>query len=323
VPLAVFWGLLLVWLLPWSVFLGSALCRVPLRRWWRGKPLNGAEPARLLLFSWAAVPMVFFSFSTRQEYYVLPAMPALALLIGGWLAQDAADTAPPRMRTAWSLFVVGSCGAAVALFFALHSPAPTGDLAAALSSNPGDYALSFGHFLDLSTRAMAFFRVPLLLTAVALFVATGGHLLLRRAGRRHAALWSLAGGSVLFLIAAHMALVTFSPVLSSATLADAIRLRLQPNDVIVLNGEYESGSTLGFYLHRQVRILNGRSSNLWYGSFFSDAPAIFDDDASVARLWSGPRRIFLLTDATQPPRLPGAVYRVAVSGGKAVLSNRP
>ncbi len=170
---------------------------------------------------------------------------------------------------------------------------------------------------------MAFFRAPLLLTAVALLVGTGGHLLLRRAGRRHAALWSLAGGGVLFLIAAHMALVTFSPVLSSAALADAIRPRLGPEDVIVLNGEYESGSTLGFYLRRQVRILNGRSSNLWYGSFFSDAPAIFDDDASIARLWSGPRRVFLLTDAAKPPHLPGVVYTVAASGGKAVLSNRP
>ena len=132
-----------------------------------------------------------------------------------------------------------------------------------------------------------------------------------------------AGGGVLFLIAAHMALVTFSAVLSSAPLAEAIRPHLQPDDVIVLNGEYESGSTLVFYLHRQVRILNGRSSNLWYGSFFSDAPAIFDDDVSIGRLWSGPRRIFLLTDAAQLPRLPNAVYTVAASGGKAVLSNRP
>jgi 4-amino-4-deoxy-L-arabinose transferase-like glycosyltransferase len=323
VPLALFWGLLLVWLLPWSAFLPSALRCVPLRRWWRGAPLNGAEPARLLLFVWAAVPMVFFSFSTRQEYYVLPAMPALALLLGGWLAEDARAAMRPRVRMAWFLFIVGACGAAAALFFALHSSAPQGDLAAALSNNPDDYALSFGHLLDLSTRAMAFFRVPLLLTAVALFVGAGGYLLLRRAGRRHAAIAAFAGGGVLFLGAAHMALVTFSPVLSSAALADAIRPRLGPDDVIVLNGEYESGSTLGFYLHRQVRILNGRSSNLWYGSFFSDAPAIFDDDASVARLWSGPRRVFLLTDAAKPPHLPDAVYTIAALGGKAVLSNRP
>jgi 4-amino-4-deoxy-L-arabinose transferase-like glycosyltransferase len=323
VPLALFWGLLVVWLLPWSAFLGSALCRVPLRRWWRGAPLDETDRVRLLLFCWAVVPMLFFSFSTRQEYYVLPAMPALALLLGGWLAQDASGSGSPRLGTAWVIFAAGGSGAAVALFFAIHAPPPTGDLAAALRSNPGDYALSFGHFLDLSTRAMAFFPFPLVLTAVALLAGTGGYLLLRRADRRHAALGSLAGGSVLFLVAAHMALVTFSPVLSSAALADAIRPRLGPDDVIVLNGEYESGSTLGFYLQRQVRILNGRSSNLWYGSFFSDAPAIFDDDASVSRLWSGPRRVFLLTGAAMPPRLPGAVYLIAASGGKAVLSNRP
>jgi 4-amino-4-deoxy-L-arabinose transferase-like glycosyltransferase len=323
VPLGLFWGLLLVWLLPWSAFLPSALCRIPLGRWWRGVPLNQTERARLLLFCWAVVPMVFFSFSTRQEYYVLPAMPALALLIGGWLAQDAADSGRLDLRTAWLLFGAGAVGAAASLFFVLNSSPPTGDLAAALRSNPGDYALSFGHFLDLSTRAMAFFRVPLLLTAVALFAGTGGHLLLRRAGRRHAALGALAGGGMVFLVAAHMALVTFSPVLSSAALADAIRARLGPDDVVVLNGEYESGSTLGFYLKRQVRILNGRSSNLWYGSFFSDAPAIFDDDASMARLWSGQQRVFLLTDAAAPPRLPSPVFTVATSGGKAVLSNRP
>ncbi len=319
VPLALFWGLLVVWMLPWSVFLPSALRCVPLRRCWRKVALDEPERARLLCFVWAAVPMIFFSFSTRQEYYVLPAMPALALLIGDGLARSART----GMRTAWLLFAVATGGATVALFFALHSPAPQADLAAALSTNPSDYALSFGHFLDLSTRAMAFFRVPLALTAIALVGGTGGHLLLRRAGRPHAAIGALAAGSALFLVAAHIGLVTFSPVLSSAELAEAIRPRLGPEDVIVLNGEYESGSTLGFYLHRQVRILNGRSSNLWYGSFFSDAPKIFDDDASIARLWNGPRRVFLLTDATHPPHLPRAIYTIAVSGGKAMLSNRP
>ena len=71
-----------------------------------------------------------------------------------------------------------------------------------------------------------------------------------------------------------------------------LRPRLQAGDVVEINGEYEAGSTLGFYLRRQVRILNGRSSDLWYGSFFSDAPQIFDDEASFRRLWSGPQRDF-------------------------------
>ena len=117
--------------------------------------------------------------------------------------------------------------------------------------------------------------------------------------------YALVAMMIVFLVAAHLALVTFSPVLSSKVLADAIRPRLKAGDVVEIHGEYEAGSTLGFYLRRQVRILNGRSSDLWYGSFFGDAPHIFDDDASFQPLWSGPQRIFLWTPVDQVPALPG------------------
>ncbi len=119
---------------------------------------------------------------------------------------------------------------------------------------------------------MGAFRLPLILTAVALAAGTLANLILRSINMIRIGNYALVAMMVVFLIAAHMALVTFSPVLSSKALADAIRPRLQAGDVVEINGEYEAGSTLGFYLRRQVRILNGRSSDLWYGSFFSDAP---------------------------------------------------
>ena len=93
--------------------------------------------------------------------------------------------------------------------------------------------------------------------------------------------------------------------------------------MVEINGEYEAGSTLGFYLRRQVRILNGRSSDLWYGSQFHDAPGIFDDDASFRELWSGPKRIFLWTPKDRVPVLPAPAYTIAQSGGKEILSNQP
>jgi hypothetical protein len=126
-----------------------------------------------------------------------------------------------------------------------------------------------------------------------------------------------------FLIAAHIALQTFAPVLSSQTLALAIHRDLQPEDVLEINGEYEAGSTMGFYLHRQVRILNGRSSNLWYGSFFKDAPQIFDDTASFQQLWAGPQRVYLWTETDNAPKLEGPVFVIATRGGKEILSNEP
>jgi hypothetical protein len=165
--------------------------------------------------------------------------------------------------------------------------------------------------------------LPLILTAIALVVGTLANLILRFTNRVRMGNYALVAMMLLFLIAAHMALVTFSPVLSSKALADAIRPRLQTGDVVEIHGEYEAGSTLGFYLRRQVRILNGRSSDLWYGSFFSDAPQIFDDNGSFQPLWSGPQRIFLWTPVDQVPALPGPAFVIAQSGGKEILSNRP
>ncbi len=156
---------------------------------------------------------------------------------------------------------------------------------------------------------MGAFRTPLILTAVALFNGTLINWLLRRDYRPHAANLWLAAATFAFLLAAHLGLQIFAPVLTSRQLATAIAPELHSDDLIVINGEYEAASTLGFYLQRPgsntqpIHILNGRSSNLWYGSFFPDAPPIFEDETSLSLKWNGVRRIYLwqdLTDATRP-----------------------
>ena len=185
-----------------------------------------------------------------------------------------------------------------------------------------------GHFLDLNRAAMGAFRTPLLLTAVALFGGTLAHFLLRKQNKPHAATLSLVAGAFTFLLAAHLGLQTFAPVLSSQQLAAAIAPILKPEDLIVLHGEYEAASTLGFYLHRNdLHILEGRSSNLWYGSFFPDAPRIFETPASLYQKWPGAQRIFLwqslANDPSPLPALPTQAYVIARSGGKELLSNQP
>jgi 4-amino-4-deoxy-L-arabinose transferase-like glycosyltransferase len=356
VPLLLFWGLVLVWLMPWSAFLFHALGQIegraalaasPLFARWRwlqerltpetfAASLTPQENTLVLLGVWAAVPLLFFSLSTRQEYYVLPSLPALVLLIAAWLEREAAEaesfSVPNRLTTAGQriatvMLVIGSVVALVASFFVLHSETPDAnlDLAKLLQQNPSEYALSFGHFLDLNAKAMGAFRDPLTVTALALFGSTLASWLLRRHYRPHAANCWLAAGAFWFLVAAHMGLQTFAPVLSSKRLADAIAPQLKQSDVIVIHGEYEAGSTLGFYLRRNdIHILDGRSSNLWYGSFFPDAPEIFEDAASIKRRWSGVQRVFMWQDLSQPlPELPGKVYGLAESGGKEIISNQP
>ncbi len=181
---------------------------------------------------------------------------------------------------------------------------------------------------------MALFRLPLALTAIAFFAGTLAHFLLRRgfpgrpAPQPHAATLALAAGAFLFLFAAWLGLRTFAPTLTSAQLASTIRPQLHPQDLLAIHGEYEAGSTLGFYLHRNdIHIIEGRSSNLWYGSFFPDAPHLFETPDSIALKWPGPQRIFLWQDPHDPERpplqLPNPVYVISSSGGKQILSNQP
>ena len=364
VPLGLFWGLLLVWLMPWSAFLWQALRAVEFRatlvasplfkhlswlqKGWVQSRLNptgqialltAGERTRLLLAIWAALPLLFFSLSTRQEYYVLPSLPPLLLLIAAALNDEVDEAAAfitpathvlrsgaKGLGIATLLLVLGSLAALVCGYFLLHAatPSPSTDLASLLQQNPGDYALSFGHFLDLNAAAMGAFRTPLLLTAVSLFLASLFNWLAREDYRPALGNLALAAGTFGFLVAAHLGLQTFAPVLSSYTLAQAIAPQLLDSDLLVINGEYESGSTLGFYLHRDdIHILNGRSSNLWYGSFFPDAPPRFEDNTSIARLWQGHRRVFLWTEPDHLPDLPGKTFLIAHSGGKEILSNQP
>jgi 4-amino-4-deoxy-L-arabinose transferase-like glycosyltransferase len=329
VPLLLFWGLLGIWLIPWSAFIFKAIVPVRMRSSLRRVRLPRHDQAWNLLGLWAAFVMVFFSFSTRQEYYSLPALPPVALMIGGWLGrEEKCSVRDPRRiagrRVAIVLFLLGATGSVLAAYVAIRArpPAPGVDISTLLTQNPQDYALSMGHFFDLSLRSMGAFRPELILTAIALAAGTFANMILRSINLIRLGNYALVAMMVVLLIAAHMTLVAFSPVLSSKDLADAIALRLQAGDVVEINGEYEAGSTLGFYLRRQVRILNGRSSDLWYGSSFRDAPQIFDDEASFRRLWSGPQRVFLWTPLHQLPPLPGPAYAIAQSGGKEILSNR-
>ena len=211
------------------------------------------------------------------------------------------------------------------IFFAARGHAlPTGsDISVMLDANPDEYQLSFGHFFDLNLDAMGAFRLPLILVALSLVVGTSANLWLRLKGKRRVANCFLVGMMCGVLIASQVALVIFSPALSSQILALAIRSEIMPEDLVVLNSEYEKASSMAFYLDRPVYILNGRSSDLWYGSYFTDAPDIFKHEAWLAEHWHGPERVFVFTEVGKMPPVPGPSYVVAKSGGKEIVSNEP
>src|SRR5450755_1602479 len=155
VPLLIFWGLTILWLAPWMVFLPQSCKQVPWR--WREirTKLTAAQRSSLFFFLWALVIVGFFTLSTRQEYYTIPAVPALALLIGEWLAKEASSPESESRAgiiSSWVLFVIVAIGSVVgvALLFSSKPPAAGADLSDLLQKNPQEYDLSLGHFLDLT-----------------------------------------------------------------------------------------------------------------------------------------------------------------------------
>jgi len=311
VPRLYFWLFHLLWLFPWSVYFPATL-----KLAYRGP--DRASRTRLLALCWAGFILVFFTFSTTQEYYSMPCYPALALLLGSAMAGQ-------HRVLRWgtkSLAVIASTALAaiVAILWLVRGLLAPGDISAALTQNPELYTLSLGHMADLTLRAFAYLRLPLAVAGAALAVGAVG------AWRRTLPIAALAAMMVLFFHAARLALVVFDPYLSSRPLAEAL-LR-QPPGQLIAGDQYYTFSSVFFYANRKALLLNGRVNNLEYGSYAPDAPGdVFIGDNDLARLWAQPDRYYLLAEGPTVPRIEkfvgkGSLHVLAASGGKYLFTNR-
>ena len=87
-PALAYWGLLLVWLFPWSLYLTLVLRNLrrdllPARNSAVPGSLSFQARTRLLCWVWTGVVLLFFAFSTNQEYYIFLAYLPLLILLAG------------------------------------------------------------------------------------------------------------------------------------------------------------------------------------------------------------------------------------------------
>ncbi len=313
VPRLWFWLLHFLWLFPWSVYF-PGIARLSF------KPIDRAGRTRLLAICWTGFILVFFTFSTTQEYYSMPCYPALALLLGSAMAEGG-DWIRRGTRV---LSVVAGCAgiACIAVFFLVRNVPAPGDISSALGHHPSAYTLSLGHMVDLTFDSFAYLRLPLAVAAIALL---GGAL----ATFRWVDLRSFLAAAmmmVIFFHAARLAMVVFDPFLSSRPLAEA--LLKSPDGKLIVDHNYWALSSITFYVQRDVLILNGRYFNLEYGSYAPGAPDIFIDDTRFKRLWLDSQRYYLVTYQPKLQQFEDLVGQdhleiVAAGGGKLVLTNHP
>jgi hypothetical protein len=313
VPRLWFWLLHFLWLFPWSVYF-PAISRLSF------KPIDRAGRTRLLAICWTGFILVFFTFSTTQEYYSMPCYPALALLLGSAMAEGG-DWIRRGTRV---LSVVAGCSglACITIFFLVRNVPAPGDISSALGHHPSAYTLSLGHMMDLTFDSFAYLRLPLAVAAIALL---GGAL----ASFRSVDLRSFLAAAlmmVVFFHAARLAMVVFDPFLSSRPLAEA--LLKSPEGKLIVDHNYWALSSITFYVERDVLILNGRYFNLEYGSYAPGAPDIFIDDTRFKRLWLDRERYYLVTYQPRLQQIEDLVGQehlriVSAGGGKLILTNHP
>lgn len=315
VPRALFWLLNLVWLFPWSGYLAGA-AKLDY------SPKSREGRVRLMAVCWIAVVMVFFTFSTTQEYYSMPIYPALALLIGSSLRKGG------RLVRGGTYFLSGisillTAVLAGLLLLVWRVPA-SGDISDALTQNPEMYTLSLGHMSDLTLKAFAYLKLPLAVACLAFLICALAAYFFRRETRKIAI--GVTVSMILFFQAARIALVRFDNYLGSYPLAQKL-LASPPGELIEANSYY-SFSSVFFYTDRTALLWNGRNNNLEYGSYAPNAPKVFIEDQQFQALWERPERYYLLTYGSEMPHLQQlvghqALYVVAKNSDNFLLSNHP
>ncbi len=343
-PFVLYWSLHLVWLFPWSIYLP-----VVFRRAWvaRGQWVSGLRLARYsftaramlfrdrttwLLAIYAAVILIFFSLSTNQEYYTYPVYFPLLLLTAYALAGEEDGKESQWLTGGQTVLAFIGIAAAVALGCGLWSSRalPSGsDIGALLAHRDvAGYTLSMSHLFDLTGPSFAALRLPAGLAAAGLLLGPVMAWILRRQRHHFEATVSVAFTSAVFLIAAHIALVRFEPMLSSHAMADTINhIDKRGDATLILYGDVADGSSLLFYTRRPALLVNGRVSSVLWGSNYPDAPHVLISDADLLALWgTGPRRFLFVpggVHAHVAALLGTRAYLLQELSDKALYTDRP
>jgi hypothetical protein len=295
-----FWLLLGIWLLPWTPLLPEALYR-----FWRQEAAGPAPGPSLLILIWPAVILGFFTLSSsRIEYYSLPALPALALVVG-WRLQKLPESARDR-SVAGALLLLALVGVLIIVCL--------------------PYLENL--FADNRRECIGLFELIQPVGRWFLLVIPPLAALGALAGWRRPA-WAL---TVYGVLAVAMVFFTFksysaiSPLVSDKIPGEYIKSLAKPDDLVIMESieEFEYGASLAFYADR--RILLVKRGELPQFPYPVPAEQNYLIPPELLReLWRGPNRVFLLADEVLQLEayLERAPVQVALTGKRVLVNQNP
>ncbi len=299
-----------------------------------------ASQTTVLLTFFSSFVLLFFSLSTNQEYYTFPAYLPLLILIATSLTHAEDTYTEDNSSRRWITFAHASfttLGAAIALVLAYglwtsrQEPfvPDIGDLLA--HRGVGDYTLSMSALFDLTGPSFAALRLPATIAALAFLIGPAAAWFLRSKKYHLASTTTIALTSATFLIAAHIAFARFAPMLSSKSFADTIQQleatrSISRDNEVLLYGDQAYGSSIPFYLGRDVFLVNGRTTSMLFGSTFPDAPPIFLTLEDLQRAWGQGNRKILFVPIEKRDEVDHLLTNKILlkeSSGKTLYTDRP
>jgi 4-amino-4-deoxy-L-arabinose transferase-like glycosyltransferase len=261
-------GIVLAGLIPWVGFLWPAV-REGVRGGWAARAKNADA---WFLVTWAGFMFLFFTKShSKLAPYILPVFPALAVLIGSWLAQVRHEGSVARLRFGLGVFSFVSGLLAVALCVVVARPALVHlDEAQALALQPFAFTMA----------------VVLLLGGI----LTPWLAKIRGVG---AALAGMVVTMALFLLVVQFAAPDI-PKPGTKPLALLVKAGAQPGDRVLHYHDFFHDFT--FYAGRVVDLVGAQATGEL--ELEEDAAARasgrFMDDAEFRRQWTGPARLWVV-----------------------------
>jgi Dolichyl-phosphate-mannose-protein mannosyltransferase len=288
VPLSVvgFWISTLFWLLPWALFLPGAL---------RSALENDLRRLAVPIL-WSVGIIGFFTLTgSRLEYYALPAVPAIAVIVGAYwqrlfqLRVRGWEIALP------ALVLLAVALAALAKIFV--SPRGAAELFTAMVSNVDGYYREY--FASHPRESFALANEALSLArpfVVLLCLIGGGTALLVSGGRRRFAFAVLVVGTLPCLGIVDLGMRVVTADRSQRQFSQTIERDWAADSRLIVVGAFEDLCGVAYYTRHPTQMFDLNPQDLLFGYRRGDARDLFLSAEELRREWNSAARVFVVSD---------------------------
>jgi 4-amino-4-deoxy-L-arabinose transferase-like glycosyltransferase len=298
--LPIFLVSVLVWALPWSLFIPHIVWGFRRRR---GEASRLGLLGRYLPWLWMGSVIGFFSLTeARLFYYTIPALPAFSLLVG-WFWSEVEGLDGKRFR--WTLALVLAIVAMISAPSIFVIPSMGGQIVPE----------------EIQKKMLGPLVTVGICIAIGVVIAITTVLL----RRYRATFWFLSLFMLFSCIPLTNVFIAIGDYLSLCSLLPAVEPLISPHDVVVHRFVKDDQSECVFYLKRRVRILKRPGES--HEPILGKSEGYYIEQSEFERLWNSKTPVFLMVShhafVDLPPEGPPIDATILARNGKAFICCNP